>query len=109
MPEGEAMSDAKKELGQEAIQIANGFQRRSIELEKELLAMKLKKAELEAHLDAAHLAVQRLDNFRVTIGGDYQCPRCWVAHGVEATIIPQPSDTSLDVFMCRNCHDEFSF
>src|SRR3546814_816298 len=103
------MSEPAKELRQAAIQIANGFQARRLELERQLEKVKLEVIEIEASLVAADVAVKRLANFRVNLGGDYQCPRCWITQGVNAPLVPQASSTEIDHFACRQCHSDYSF
>lgn len=103
------MPDVKTQLTQEAICIANGFSEKKRGLDKQKLDLQTQLAVVKAQFEATDLAIDRLNSFRVTIDGEYQCPRCWIAQGVSAPLIPQPSDTSQDWFKCRVCHHEFSF
>ena len=102
------MRDAKSLLGQAAIEIANGFRRRKLDLEKEQSDLKLSLAQAKAGLEATDLAIYRLGRFSVTLGAEYQCPRCWIAQGVPSSLIPQPGDTKEDWFKCRICNYELS-
>jgi hypothetical protein len=103
------MRDAKSLLGQEAIEIANGFRRRKLDLEKEQLDLKLSLAQVKAGLEVTDLAIFRLGRFSATLGAEYQCPRCWIAQGVPSSLIPQPRDSNEDRFKCRICNYELSF
>ena len=102
------MRDAKSLLGQEAIEIANGFRRRKLDLEKEQLDLKLSLAQVKADLEATDHAIYRLGRFSPTLGAEYQCPRCWIAQGVPSSLIPQPRGTKEDCLKCRICSYELS-
>lgn len=97
----------KNELMQSAIQYANRFRERARTLKESLRDLELKAAETKGHLHATDLAIDRLKSFRPDIGGDLQCPRCWIAHGVNSSLIPQSSETDSDWFKCRTCDFEF--
>ena len=60
-----------------------------------------------AHLHATDLAIERLNGFRAEIGGELQCPRCWVAQGVNSPLIATPSDDDTDWLKCRICNSEY--
>ena len=61
-------------------------------------------AELRANCDLAKNSVGRLDQFAPEIGGNYQCPMCWVSNGLHGDLRPIPSDTKDDLFRCENCN-----
>ena len=104
------MSEIGKKLTQTAIQIANDFAHRKNALQQEKLSIEEKLQEVEAHREAAGLAVQRGFNFQPTIGGELQCPRCWIAQGRNTPLIPKPSDDpGTDLFGCRECGSQYAF
>lgn len=98
----------KSELAQAAIEYANGFRQRANSLVEELRAAKLKVSEIQAHLDATNLAIERSNNFRPDIRGEVQCPFCWIAQGHHVALSGQPSDTDDDWFRCANGHEFIS-
>jgi hypothetical protein len=100
--------EAKKQVAQDAAQMAGEFRRHSTGLESEQLVAKLKALEVEASLLASNLAAQRLQSFHVTIGGELQCPRCWIAHEVNSPLVPQSCENKIDQLMCQVCHYELS-
>jgi hypothetical protein len=102
------MSDFATVLAQEAMRGSNEFQGRRLGLEKELDAAKLRVIEVEASLHETRLAIERVYDFKPTLGGEFQCPICWIRSGVRAPIIPQSSETDADHFRCREGH-EYSF
>lgn len=93
----------KNDLMQAAISYTNGFRERARNLKKALQDLELKATETKAHLHATDLAIERLDSFHPDIGGELQCPACWVAHGNNSPLVPQPSETASDWFKCGVC------
>ena len=61
-------------------------------------------AELRANCDLAKNAVGRVDQFAPEIGGNYQCPMCWVSNGLHGDLRLIPSDTKDGLFRCENCN-----
>ena len=60
--------------------------------------------ELTARLKLAREAPTRLDSFDVQIGGDYQCPHCWIRDGVKSALRPVGnSEGDADLFRCNTC------
>lgn len=55
------------------------------------------------HGDPMRLFSERLLNFQVKIGGDLQCPRCWVLHETRAPLRPTTSTREHDYFHCDAC------
>ena len=47
-------------------------------LQRRLAELENGKLEMEARLDAAKFALQRLSSFVSVRGNDLQCPRCWI-------------------------------
>ena len=99
----------KDEIKQLAIQVANEVQERALRLKPELREMEQRKAQIEAELHAADLCRQRLSDFQPEIGGNLQCPRCWVARGVRSQFVPMPGTKHVAVFTCRDCHFDLTF
>jgi hypothetical protein len=96
------------DLGQKALEVANNIQERTLALKRELVQIKTREMHIEAQLEQAHLAHQRLFNYRPTLGPDYQCPRCWIANEKSFPLKPIPSADSSDHFRCTGCQFEFS-
>ena len=101
------MDDSRGQLVQEAIQISNGFAEHKRGLEREKVDLKNKLAQIEANLEATNLAIDRPQSFRADIGGQFQCPRCWIAHERQSTLVAIRSATEADEFQCRSC--DFGF
>lgn len=91
-----------------AREAATDVQQRIEGLQNEILNLEQSVTEKKAALKLAMSAVHRLDHFRPEVGGDVQCPDCWVTRGVQASIVPIPSSTGDDLFRCNTCHQEFS-
>ena len=95
-------------LKRKAREIATEAQRRVSYLEQEALELKGRLAQKEAERDAARSAPKRLSNYDVSLGADYQCPRCWIEHERRSPLRPVPSDVGdIDIFRCRTCREEF--
>ena len=87
-----------------AAQMAEESQQRAATLQAKLQEIEAQRTEVQAELDAAKLARQRLANFQVQIGLNFQCPQCWIYNGVQSSLRPIPSGTGEDVFRCDICH-----
>jgi predicted RNA-binding Zn-ribbon protein involved in translation (DUF1610 family) len=59
---------------------------------------------LKASLDVTNLAMDRLANFQVVLGGRYQCPRCGIYRGRQAPLALTKSSARRLVFRCETCH-----
>lgn len=95
--------DTKMQLKQIAIDIANDHLERAKSLEPEFFKIKTRLAQIQAQLDAAKLYHQRLPHFVPEIGGDLQCPSCWVLRETKTSLTPVASKTEDDHFRCRQC------
>jgi DNA repair exonuclease SbcCD ATPase subunit len=96
------------ELVQQAKILATSASSRAATLERDLAQIEKRKSELQTQLHAAHLAQKRLDRFVPELGGELQCPRCWIDHGNFASLRPVGGGTeSHDIFRCNTCHAEF--
>src|ERR1700730_10131209 len=88
--------------------LARDAEQRAKDLRRQLLAIEARALAIKTELDAAHLAHDRLANFQIKLGTDYQCPRCWIEHETRAALTPLPGIAREDVFHCRDCQFEFS-
>jgi len=93
------------ELRQKAAEIAARIQKRASGLKQEYLDLQKLTSEKKAQLDSVNLAGERLTNFKIKIGIDYQCPTCWIERGIQSSFFPVPSAGRNDVFKCQNGHD----
>jgi hypothetical protein len=95
------------ELKREARKYAEDLQQGAAILEREVGDLKKQIDERLAKIDSANLAYERVETFNETRGGDFQCPRCWIFHGVRASLRPIGSDTRIDYFRCETCEASF--
>ena len=52
----------------------------------------------------ANLAPQRLADFRVSVDGRYQCPKCWIYDGIPVSLEQIASPTpGHGTFECERC------
>jgi hypothetical protein len=52
----------------------------------------------------ANTARSRRATFQAKIGNDYLCPQCWIVEKERRSVLlPRPSETSDDIFVCRHC------
>ena len=98
---------ADTELKQYAVQIAESLKSQEASFEREILDLETQLAQARASRDAARGAVKRLADFQVQIRGNYQCPRCWIEHGIQSNLRSVPSTTYDDIFRCRECGSDF--
>lgn len=103
------MSLMETQISLIAGQIVARQQSRATEIKGELARIENKKAQLQAELEATHLALDRLANFKVKIGGDFQCPACGIERGIQSALRPMGGGTGrVDFFRCHACNLEFS-
>lgn len=87
-----------------AAEIARNLQGSATSLQRELFDIEARKTAIEAELHAAHLSLKRLADFKVKIGADYQCPRCWVMRGVISALRQVNSSSHHeDWYRCDTC------
>ena len=91
-----------------AAEIAANAQKRAFHLQHELEEIEARKIEVEAKHHSASLAHKRLADFLPEIGGNYQCPRCWIDHEVWSDLTPMAGTQTEDFFRCQTCNFEFS-
>jgi hypothetical protein len=92
-----------QQLSDLATEVAEEMQQRRSVLNAELLKLETRKQEIEAELRETNLGRERLSHFQVNIGGEYQCPNCWVRHELRSPLTAIPSDTKDDFFRCDKC------
>ena len=87
-----------------ATQIAGNAHDRASTLERELAAIEARKCEIQAQLKTARLAAKRLADFQVNVGGQYQCPNCWIERETKVMLKPigRGADTE-SAFCCQSC------
>jgi hypothetical protein len=95
------MSGADSKLKQTALRIANDIDGRSLALKKELEQAQLRVNEIQSKLEQARLARQRSINFSPFLGGEFQCPECWVRREMKSVM--KPFDSQKDMFHCKHC------
>jgi hypothetical protein len=77
-------------------------------LQRRLAELENRKLEIEARLDAAKYALQRLSSFVSVRGTEFQCPRCWILKEAIASLRPIDGETKdQDSFRCIVCESEF--
>jgi hypothetical protein len=91
-----------------AVRLAKYAQSRAVALEHELLEVEARKREIEAQLDAAKFAHQRLKDFIPMRAGGFQCPGCWIERETISALRPTCGGTDKkDIFKCDTCNYEF--
>lgn len=102
------MADAKTELKQAAVQVANELECRNLALKREVQELETKVAEKKAALELGGFPHERAHNFVPLVGGEYQCPICWVQRERQAGLRPVDNpDSQDDIFVCRECGHDF--
>jgi hypothetical protein len=91
MSHAEQLIEIATELAMDVKGEAATLQRRLAELEN-------RKLEMEARLDAAKFALQRLSSFVSVRGNDLQCPRCWILNEAPANLQPIDGGTKDQAF-----------
>jgi hypothetical protein len=101
----------ERELARIAQALATSLEGRQARLEQEIIDLQKETAKKQAALDAARIAPKRLTDFRVTLGRDFQCPYCWVEHGVRSSLRavghPSGGNADIDYFRCNACERGF--
>ena len=90
-------------LAQAADQECVRFERAGLRAEQEMAEVEKQKAKLNSQINTAKLASQRLLNFPIKVGVDYQCPRCWIANETRSALRAIDGDDSRDLMECRAC------
>lgn len=93
------------ELVQAAREAATHAQQRATHIHEEYLHAQKRALELKAQFDLANLALKRLDDFKVRIGRDLQCPYCWAERATQCTIYPVGGAPREDIYRCDYGHE----
>jgi hypothetical protein len=96
-------------LRQIAREVADANVDRILAFEKEKLELDARQRELQAKLDAANLANDRLVEYEPRTKGDYMCPKCPINSGIAARLKPIDGTDRLDRFRCEVCREVFEF
>jgi hypothetical protein len=101
------------QISQLAREIATRLQNQKAAVEAEFQVTQLKLAEIQAKLDAAKVAHNRLANFKVERGADYNCPRCHIMDGADGILSAKnhpvgATDITANLFRCNKCPLELS-
>ncbi len=103
------MASFSSQLFEIAYEIALSHEGRTAQIERELAEIEGQKAKLQAQLNAAHLAHERLSRFVPVLGSDLQCPRCWIDHETRSILYGTAHGTrGTDTFRCHACDLELS-
>jgi hypothetical protein len=69
----------------------------------ELIEAQQRVEQLTAELKAAKQAPKHLTDFQIRHNGDYQCPRCGIQRGVQASMTFRQGQHRLDLLQCDTC------
>lgn len=94
------------EIKQVAAKLAVDAQHRLEHLQEELAEVEIRKSEIEAQLMATRPSPERAFSFRPEVGGELQCPRCWVDQGIGSILTAVAAREGC--FRCEACHFEFA-
>ena len=101
--------DQQSQLIEIAEDIALSRQYRAADIERELAKIEAQKAKLQAEFHTANLAHERLSRFVPILGGDLQCPRCWINHETRAALRAIGGGAKqIDNFRCNTCNETFA-
>jgi hypothetical protein len=92
-------------IRQLANETAARVQKRATYLHNEYLEAEKFAAAKKAEFDFANLAPDRVASFQPEIGGQLQCPFCWIEKGIKSAFRPVHTGTRDDVFRCQNRHE----
>jgi hypothetical protein len=88
------------ELRQMAHEAALRAKSRASRLNTEYLEAEDRLSTLKAKLDFENFSEDRLLNFKVKIGTDYQCPICWIDNERRASLRPAHTDDGEGALRC---------
>jgi hypothetical protein len=96
----------KDQLLREAKEAATRLDQQKRGLDAKVVELEEKKLAAELAFKNASLAHQRALDFQPSIGGDFQCPTCWVERGERRTLRNIKSDSdAYDIWRCTVCAD----
>jgi hypothetical protein len=93
------------EIRQMANEVAARMQKRARRLHYEYLEAQALAEAKKAEIVLANLAVDRAASFQPEIGGQFQCPLCWIEKGIKSAFRAVPCATRRDAFQCQHGHD----
>jgi hypothetical protein len=93
----------EKRIRQVAEEFVAQSQAKAARLRADLFEAQRRVAQLVAELEAMKLTPQRLMSFQIRRDGDYQCPQCGIARGMQSAMTPRPGQPKLDLFECDTC------
>ena len=105
---GEIPMSVVSQLMKRAAEIVQHLQAGVPSLQRELQQLEARRLDIETKLNASNLSQQRLANFQPEIGGQFQCPVCWVQDETRSALRPVSGTDTEDIFECRKCHFELS-
>jgi hypothetical protein len=76
---------------------------RMLTIQKELLDIEAKKTEKEFALHTTGLTLKRASDYRLILGSDLFCPRCWIDNEARNLMSPKASETNDDIWECSHC------
>ena len=101
---GAVLTSHAYQLIETATELAMDAKDNVADLQRKLSAVETARVELEARLQTAKHALERLSSFVSMRGSDLQCPRCWINNEVIATLRPASGGPSgHDNFRCDTC------
>jgi hypothetical protein len=97
------------QLQEMAGEFARNAQCQATHLHHDLLEIERRKRQIEAKFHVANLAHDRLASFLPVLGGNFQCPGCWINNEVRSSLRPIGGGTSTqDLFRCNACELEIA-
>jgi hypothetical protein len=97
------------ELRKIANEIADRMQQRGAQLQHEIENLETVLARKKAELDTTDRVHDRLADFAIQVGSDYQCPACWIERETRSSLTPLGGGTrSEESFRCRACGRRFN-
>jgi hypothetical protein len=100
------MPDNQDQIIEIAREISLRQQSRSARIKRQLGQIEAQKAKLEAELQAANLADERLVRFVPIRGGNLQCARCWIERETVSDLRSMGSGIGRSgIFRCNTCDE----
>lgn len=90
-------------LAQQAQQIAHDLERGEARLNAKIADLNRELAEVEAKRKSARRATQRLLNYPILIGRQFQCPSCWIHDEARSSLTSPRGTDDHDIMRCRAC------
>ena len=95
---------ARALIEEEVTYLAGLLDRQADVLRNDLKKIEARKTDIETQLTVANLCYERIATFEPEIGGNLQCPRCWIYNNIRATMRTIPSLGQEDILKCDNCN-----